>query len=101
MVAQFQRGRLDTLVFQVQAGAAAIELSRAAEVVMYSLPDGWVEFKQFMDRVMGPNQKRPVRNTAILARGTLDRSVIRGLIKKEDWHNTLMDNPEDFLKGLL
>lgn len=96
----FQRGSLDGLVFQVQAGAAAIELARAAELVFYSFPDGWVEFKQFGDRVLGPNQHRPVRYTPILAKDTLDKSVVRGLRRKEEWHDTLMDNPRAFLQGL-
>lgn len=98
-VARFQRGGYDGLVFQVQAGSAAIELARAAEVVFYSFPDGWVDFKQFSDRVLGPNQKRPVRYTAILARNTLDRRVIETLQRKETWHNTLMDSPD--LRGFL
>jgi hypothetical protein len=99
MVDLFQRGRLDGLVFQVQAGSAAIELSRAAEVIFYSLPDGWIDFKQFSDRVLGPNQKRPVRYTPILARHTLDRNVLVGLRRKESWHNELMNNPRSFLSG--
>ena len=97
----FQRGTLDGLVFQVQSGSAAIELSRAAELVFYSFPDGWVEFKQFGDRVLGPNQHRPVRYTPILAQGTLDKSVVRALQRKEDWHGVMMKDPTRFLRGLI
>jgi hypothetical protein len=100
-IKDFDRGRLDALVFQVDAGSAAIDLSRAAEMVLYSFPDGWVSFKQFTDRLGGPNQKRPMRFTPILARGTLDRAVIRGLIRKENWHNELMNSPSRFLRGLI
>lgn len=89
-IKDFQRGQLDGLIFQIQAGSAAIELARAAELVYFSLPDGWVHFKQFGDRVMGPNQKRPVRYTPILAKGTVDQRVLEGLRRKEEWHNELM-----------
>jgi hypothetical protein len=100
-IKDFSRGRLDGLIFQVSAGTAAIDLSRAAELIYYSLPDGWVDFKQFGDRVLGPHQKRPVRYTAILTQGTLERSVIRALRRKEDWHAIMMKSPERFLAGLL
>lgn len=100
-IKDFQRGRLDALVFQVQSGSAAIELARASEMVYYSLPDGWVDFKQFGDRILGPHQKNPVRYTPILASGTLDRSVVRALMRKEDYHATLMKSPERFLAGLI
>lgn len=100
-IKDFVRGRRDGLIFQIQSGTAAIDLSRAAELVYYSLPDGWVDFKQFGDRVMGPHQTRPVRYTPILTKGTLERSVIRALQQKEDWHAQLMRSPERFLRGLI
>jgi len=46
---------------------------------------------------MGPNQKRPVRYTHILARNTLDAAVMNSLAQKEDWHRTLLKDPRRFL----
>jgi SNF2-related domain/Helicase conserved C-terminal domain len=90
---------LVALVFQVQVGALSIELTRAAEVVFYSLPDSWDLYFQARQRVLGPNQARPVRYTHILARRTVDRSVLDNLAKKEDWHGTLMKDPRRYLYG--
>ena len=87
------------IVFQYQAGSRAIELTAAAEVVFLSLPDGWVDFWQCLNRVRGPNQKRPVRITAICGRGTVDLSVLYGLRRKEDIHRLLMKDPRRFLTG--
>jgi len=87
------------LVFQVQVGALSIELSRAAEVIFYSLPDSWDLYFQARQRVLGPNQTRPVRYTHILARRTVDRSVLSDLARKEDWHGTLMKDPRRYLYG--
>jgi hypothetical protein len=87
------------MVFQVQAGSRSIELSRAAEVVFYSLPDGWVDFWQFLNRVRGPNQKRPVRVSALVARGSVDVSVLTSLRGKEDVHRTMMRDPRRYLTG--
>jgi len=87
------------LVFQSEAGALAIELTRAAEVFYYSLPDSWETFKQTGDRVMGPKQKRPVRYTYLLARGTVDVSVLSALRGKRDMHAEMMKHPMGFLFG--
>lgn len=88
------------VVFQVQAGSLALDLSSAAEVVYYSLPDGWEAYWQSRNRVLGPNQQRPVRFTHILAVGTLDRQVLRNLQAKEELHGSMMRNPRRYLTGL-
>jgi SNF2 family DNA or RNA helicase len=87
------------LVIQHQAGSLAIELTRAAEVVFLTLPDSWVDFWQCLNRLRGPNQHRPVRVTALVARGTVDRKVLMNLRKKEDWHGDLMHDPHRFLRA--
>jgi hypothetical protein len=68
-------------------------------VVFYSPPDGWEQYYQCTQRVMGPNQHRPVRYTHILARHTMDGPVMAGLARKEDWHRTLLKDPRRFLYG--
>ena len=102
-IKDFQHGtgrKPRALVFQAETGSLAIELTRAAEVVYYSLPDGWETFKQTGDRVMGPKQKRPVRYTYLLARGTVDNSVLEALRHKRDMHQEMMKNPRGFMFGL-
>jgi hypothetical protein len=88
------------VVFQIQAGSRAIDLSWAAELVFYSVPDGWVDYFQALNRVRGPNQKRPVRITHLVARATLDVADIGRLRRKEDAHATMMRNPKRYL-GLI
>jgi SNF2 family DNA or RNA helicase len=96
----FQKGSgTRALVFQSEAGALAIELTRAAEVFYYSLPDSWETFKQTGDRVMGPKQTRPVRYTYLLARRTVDISVLSALRTKKDMHAEMMKHPRGFLFG--
>jgi len=99
-IAQFQAHKKPAaIVAQVQALSRAVELTSAAEVVFYGLPDGWVDFFQALNRVRGPNQKRPVRITAICCRDTVDRSVLYGLRMKEDIHRLLLKDPQRFLRG--
>ncbi len=100
-IRQFQRSDGPrALVFQVQVGSLAIELARAAETCIYSAPDGWENYYQCLQRVMGPNQTRPVRYTHILARGTLDLAVMETLRQKEDMHRVLLKDPRRFLLGM-
>ena len=99
-IAQFQAHKKPAaIVAQVQALSRAVELTSAAEVVFYGLPDGWVDFFQALNRVRGPNQRRPVRITAICCRDTVDRSVLYGLRMKEDIHRLLLKDPQRFLRG--
>lgn len=88
------------LVFQVQTGSLSIELTAAAEVILYSLPDSWELYWQILMRVCGPNQTRPVRYSHILARNTADLSVLGALRRKEDGHGEMMQTPRRFLMGL-
>lgn len=101
VVQGFQSGRTKALVAQYQAGSMAIELTAAAEVVFTSLPDGWVDFFQALNRVRGPNQDRPVRVSALVATGTVDRRVLYSLRRKQDWHTELMRDPKGFLHGVI
>jgi SNF2 family DNA or RNA helicase len=89
--------RPSALVIQHQAGSLSIELTAAAECIFTTLPDDWVAFWQCLNRLRGPNQKRPVRVSAVLAKGTVDRRVLASLRKKEDWHGELMRDPHRFL----
>jgi len=86
--------------FQYQAGSRSIELVGAAEVVYYSAPDGWVDFRQTAARVTGPNQHRPVRYTFLTVPGSVDVGVIQGLQRKESWHDSLFRDPRAYLLGL-
>lgn len=92
---------VDCLVFQVQSGSVSLDLSAAAEVVFYTLPDGWENYYGAYQRVLGPHQKRPVRVTHILARGTVDTSKVIALQAKEDGHRQLFKDPRRYLWGLL
>lgn len=87
--------------FQHQAGSRAIELVGARETVYYSAPDGWVEYRQTAARNQGPRQNRPVRQTFLVCPGTVDVSVLRGLRRKEGWHDQLMRDPRAYLFGLV
>jgi hypothetical protein len=82
---------------QVQALSQAVELVGAAEIIYTSPPDGWVQYFQTSRRVMGPNQKRPVRITFLTVPGSVHTLQMQSLRKKEDWHQRLMQDPRRYL----
>jgi SNF2 family DNA or RNA helicase len=94
------RQSVGALVFQADAGSLAIELTAAAEELFFSLPDSWETFYQCLKRVQGPTQRRPVRYTFLMARGTVDLSVLNALRRKRDMHGEMMKQPRGFLYGL-
>jgi hypothetical protein len=85
---------------QVQALSQSVELVGAAEVVYMGVPEGWVSYFQTSRRVMGPNQRRPVRLTFITCPGSVHQLQMHSLRRKEDWHSTLMRNPRRYLTRL-
>jgi hypothetical protein len=97
---EFNTGRLEVLAIQVAAGSEAIDLAaRCHEMVYYSLPDGWLYYWQGTRRVRGPKQKHATRYRHIIARNTLDRSVLATLQNRGDMHAELMRSPRAFLFG--
>ena len=87
------------LVFQVATGSETITLTAANEVLFYSLPDGWKDYWQCLARTHRKGQQQRVRYRHLVARGTLDYSVLRNLRRKSDMHADLMRNPQGFLFG--
>jgi SNF2 family DNA or RNA helicase len=88
------------LVFQVQTGSLAIDLSAASEGMFYSFPDNFVDYWQAVSRLFGPKQKKSVRIRHLIASGTVDVRQLQGLREKSDLHGELMGNPRGFLLGL-
>jgi len=86
---------------QVQALSQSVELVGAAEVVYMGVPDGWMQYFQTSRRVMGPNQKRPVRITFITCPGSVHQLQMHSLRRKEDWHSSLMRNPRRYLVDMI
>lgn len=88
------------LVFQVDTGSLAITLTRAANVLFYSLPQAWDTYYQACSRVHRAGQESKVTYRHLICPGTVDVSMIRMLRGKADMHGELMKTPRSFLFGL-
>jgi SNF2 family DNA or RNA helicase len=80
----WQRGELDVLVVQIQAGAEGIDLTRAAYACYYSLGFSLGQYEQSLARLDRPGQTRPVTYTHFLARGTVDGQVYTALRARKE-----------------
>lgn len=80
----WQRGELDVLVVQIQAGAEGIDLTRAAYACYYSLGFSLGQYEQSLARLDRPGQTRPVTYTHFLAQGTVDTQVYAALRKRKE-----------------
>jgi SNF2 family DNA or RNA helicase len=80
---QFRDGKTDTLVVQVQAGSAGIDLTRAAYCVYFSKGFSLGDYEQSLARIDRPGQTRPVTYYHINASSTVDMQIDKALEKRK------------------
>jgi len=78
----WRKGEADVLGVQVQSGSTGLNLTRARLLVFYSLGYSLGDYQQAVARVHRPGQERPVVIYRLLARGTVDEKIIKGLDKR-------------------
>lgn len=69
---------------QIQAGSEGVDMTSANHAVYYSIPHSLAMYNQSKARLYRPGQTRPVAFTHLIAEGTIDESLYKSLMKKED-----------------
>ena len=80
----------DCLVANGSAGAEGIDLTRAAHLVFYSVPDSMAKYYQCRKRIHRPGQTQACRVTHIVARGTVDESVMANIATRRELAMAIM-----------
>jgi len=80
----FQEGELDGLVVQIQVGGLGISFTRADIVIYYSNSFSYIERTQSESRVHRAGRKNTVLYLDLIARNTIDVSVLKILKKKRE-----------------
>ena len=80
----FQEGELDGLVVQIQVGGLGISFTRADIVIYYSNSFSYIERTQSESRVHRAGRKGTVLYIDLVARNTIDISVLKILKKKRE-----------------
>jgi SNF2 family DNA or RNA helicase len=80
---EFRSGKLDSIVVQIQAGATAIDLTRARYCVYMSTGHNLGDYLQSLARTHRPGQTKKVTYYHIVAAGTIDEKIISSRMAKK------------------
>lgn len=80
----WQAGNTDVLVVQIKAGKEGVDFTRARICFYYSMTHSLGEYEQSLRRNHRPGQLRAVLYIHLVAEGTVDEEIYRGLEKKKN-----------------
>ena len=90
--ARWQRGEIDTVGIQLQAGGEGLnDLVRARLCIYYSVDHSLKNYVQSRARIMRPGQKQNCIYWHIVCRNTVDEDVYAALKKRQDVITALLD----------
>lgn len=80
----WQAGKTDVLVLQIQAGSVGIDLTRACYTIYFSLTFSLIDFQQSLARTRRSGQTRPTMFIHLVAEGTIDERIYAALAEKKE-----------------
>ncbi len=93
-LADWQDGRMDVLVIQIQAGGVGVDVTRARVAIYYSLDFNLGNYLQSRARIRRPGQSRSGLWIHLVAEGTIDSKVYRALEKRQQVVEWVLGNPK-------
>ena len=84
------------IAVQVQAGSEGIDMTKANHAVYFSIPHSLAQYNQSKARLYRPGQTRPVSFIHLVARKTIDESLYKSLLRKEDIIESIKQGTFDF-----
>ena len=88
---EWQDGKYNSIVVQIQSGGLGISLVRARYCIYYSLGFSLGDYEQSRARVHRPGQEREVVYIHLLMKNTIDEKVYGALKKKKDVVRSILD----------
>lgn len=76
LLSDFQEGKVDAMVCQLRTGGVSIELTRARDMVLYSINHSFIDFEQILFRLQGMTQKHAVNVYLLYVIGTVDEEKV-------------------------
>jgi SNF2 family DNA or RNA helicase len=92
----WKKSKGGVLAVQIQAGAEGIDMTISNHAIYYSIPHSLALYNQSKARLYRPGQKNVVSFHHILAEGTIDESMYKALVKKEDVIESIKRGTFDF-----
>lgn len=81
---------------QIQAGAEGVDMTESNHAVYFSIPHSLALYNQSKARLYRPGQTRPVSFIHLVAEKTIDESLYRSLMMKEDIIESIKNGTFDF-----
>ena len=88
---EWQEGKFNSIVVQIQSGGLGISLVRARYCIYYSLGFSLGDYEQSRARIHRPGQEREVVYIHLLMKNTIDERVYGALKKKKDVVRSILD----------
>lgn len=93
---EWKKSEGGVIAVQVQAGSEGIDMTKANHAIYYSIPHSLAQYNQSKARLYRPGQTRPVSFIHLVARKTIDESLYKSLMKKEDIIESIKQGTFDF-----
>lgn len=93
---EWKKSEGGVIAVQIQAGAEGIDMTKANHAVYFSIPHSLAQYNQSKARLYRPGQTRPVSFIHLVARKTIDESLYKSLMKKEDIIESIKAGTFDF-----
>lgn len=81
---------------QIQAGAEGVDMTNANHAIYFSIPHSLALYNQSKARLYRPGQSRPVSFVHLVAERTIDESLYKSLLRKEDIIDAIKNGTFDF-----
>ena len=76
---QFQEGKIDVLVLQIQSGSVGLNLQRSNKLIFYSWSFSSEKYVQAISRIERAGQKNPMEVVHLIAEGTKDMEILEAI----------------------
>lgn len=93
---EWKKSEGGVIAVQIQAGSEGIDMTKANHAVYFSIPHSLAQYNQSKARLYRPGQTRPVSFIHLVARKTIDESLYKSLMRKEDIIEAIKQGTFDF-----
>lgn len=91
VVKKFQKGKTDIIIVQISSGSSGITLTKADTAIFYSWGYKYDEFDQAKARIDRAGQKNPMTLYLLIARDTIDETILEVLEERGKRASNLID----------
>ena len=100
-ISDFKAGKLDTLAIHPKSGGIGLNLQGCNQAIFAELPVTSNLFRQSEARVWRQGQKNTVVITILIARGTIQTTLLRKILEKDDIKSEALRDKDTLRKDLL